>query len=254
MSGMNDLLSVKKPDRNDICQKHGPFLSHHLMGNIWQKCQKCTAELDAKKAEENIRRKREAEEAEWQARIGMAGIPERFRDRTLESYVATNPGQVRALEFAKAYAENFDEVKRTGKSALFIGKPGTGKNHLAIGIALKVMKDNSVLFTTIMRAIRRVKDTWGKSGESETQAINALVFPALLILDEVGVQFGSETEKLILFDILNERYERRKPTIILSNHEAHEVRGYLGDRIFDRLKEDGGEYIAFDWESYRGKA
>ena len=74
----------------------------------------------------------------------------------------------------------------------------------------------------------------------------------LLILDEVGVQFGSDTEKLILFDVLNERYEKRRPTLVLSNLSLPDVEQYLGERIFDRLREDGGEAVVFDWESHRG--
>lgn len=77
------------------------------------------------------------------------------------------------------------------------------------------------------------------------------MFPDLLILDEVGVQFGSDTEKLMLFDILNERYERRHPTILMSNLPRDEVSAYLGERVFDRLREDGGEFISFTWESHR---
>jgi DNA replication protein DnaC len=67
----------------------------------------------------------------------------------------------------------------------------------------------------------------------------------------VGVQFGSDTEKLMLFDILNERYERRRPTILMSNLPRDEVSAYLGERVFDRLREDGGQFISFTWESYR---
>lgn len=76
----------------------------------------------------------------------------------------------------------------------------------------------------------------------------------MLILDEVGVQFGSEAEKLILFDVLNERYERCKATILLSNLTATEVKDYLGERVMDRMREDGGKVVVFDWESYRGRA
>lgn len=87
-----------------------------------------------------------------------------------------------------------------------------------------------------MRAIRRVKDTWSRdSRESETDAIAALVFPDLLILDEVGVQFGSDTEKLILFDVLNERYEKRRPTLMLSNLGLDDVRAFLGERAFSTV-------------------
>ena len=156
-----------------------------------------------------------------------------------------------------AYADNFDTVLKTGRSAVFAGLPGTGKTHLAAGIALRLMHRDKrrVLFSTVMRAIRSVKDTWHKGSElTETQAIAALVAPDLLILDEVGVQFGSDTEKLILFDVLNERYEERKPCLLLSNLPVDEVKAFLGERIFDRLREDGGEAVAFTWASARGAA
>ena len=61
----------------------------------------------------------------------------------------------------------------------------------------------------------------------------------------------SDFEKQILFDVLNERYEKRKPCILLSNIAPSELSGYLGERVADRLREDGGKLIAFDWESYR---
>ena len=77
--------------------------------------------------------------------------------------------------------------------------------------------------------------------------------PDLLILDEVGVQFGTETEKNLLFDVLNERYEKRKSTLLLSNLPLNEVRAYLGERVFDRMREDGGDVVTFGWESQRAK-
>ena len=134
--------------------------------------------------------------------------------------------------------------------------PGTGKTHLAVGIALELMRQGrAAMFCTVMRAVRTVKETWRRDSEqSEAEAIRALVFPDLLILDEVGVQFGSEAEKLILFDVLNERYERCKATILLSNLTATEVKDYLGERVMDRMREDGGKVVVFDWESYRGRA
>ena len=113
--------------------------------------------------------------------------------------------------------------------------------------------NGTALFTTTLRAIRRIKDSWRHGGgETESTAIAALVFPDLLILDEVGIQFGTDAEKMLLFDVLNDRYEKRRPTLLLSNLTLSEVRGYLGERVFDRLREDGGEVVVFDWASHRG--
>ena len=239
-----------------LCEKHGAYESRCILGIVWTKCPKCCAEALAREREAEEAKARAERAAAWQRKVGFAGIPERFCDRRLEMYIAQSAPQRRALAFARAYADGFDTVLRSGRCALFVGRPGTGKTHLAVGIGLQIMEreGRTVLFTTAMRAVRRVKDTWGPNrDQTETQAIQALVFPDLLILDEVGVQFGSDTEKLILFDVLNERYERRRPTLLLSNLEVNEVQEFLGERIFDRLREDGGEFVPFDWDSHRGR-
>lgn len=237
------------------CEKHGEFSSRLFMGRIWSKCPRCAEEADqeAKLAQEQAERERRTRA--WQQRIGHAGIPERFQNRTLDSYRADTDGQRTAKEFARQYANGFDEVLETGRSALFVGLPGTGKTHLAVGIGLEVMRSgHSALFTTVIRAIRSIKDTWGQhSQQTEAEVIRGLTYPDLLILDEIGVQFGSDTEKLLLFDVLNERYENRRPTVMLSNLAPDAVKAYLGERVFDRLREDGGQMIVFNWPSARGK-
>ena len=253
LSPFDEILNKEIKTRTEVCEKHGEFEARNYMREIWSKCPGCTQdEKDAEQREEQ-RKRDEAEARAWRVRISQAMIPERFKDRTLDSYIPNNPGQEHALQFAREYANNFDQARETGRCAIFVGKPGTGKTHLAIGIALHVVSmKKTVLFTTVQRAIRRVKDTWTKgSEESESQAIDAIAYPDLLVLDEVGVQFGSEFEKQVLFDILNERYEKRKPTILLSNIPAKDLSGYLGERVADRLREDGGKLITFDWDSYR---
>lgn len=68
------------------------------------------------------------------------------------------------------------------------------------------------------------------------------------------MQFGSETEKLILFEILNGRYEHVLPTILISNLTETELIQYIGTRCHDRLQEGGGASLSFLWESYRRQA
>lgn len=251
---INSMLNTAT--RTATCETHGEYESRNYLGKIWSKCPACAADEAAREKEAEAVKAREARLHAWQRKIGQSGIPERFHERTLDTFVATTEKQRRALAFAQVYATEFDQVLRMGRSALFVGKPGTGKTHLACGIGLHVMREQNrtVLFTTVMRAIRRVKDSWSRdSRETESQAIETLVAPDLLILDEVGVQFGSEFERNILFDVLNERYEKRRPTILMSNLPVQDVTAYLGERVIDRIREDGGERIVFDWESHRGR-
>lgn len=238
--------------RETVCKLHGKFSSMCYIGTAWTNCPTCTENEEAERKAREELIARDARLREWQRKVGQSGIPERFADRTLETYQAANEGQQHALMRASSFAQNIVQIPRFGGSLLMSGKPGTGKTHLACGIGLEVMQHGkSVLFTTVMRAFRRVRDSWDKKGETESAAIDALVFPDLLILDEVGVQAGSEWEKALMFDVLNERYEKSKPTIFLSNLPKAEIMAYLGERIFDRLREDGSEFVVFGWESYR---
>lgn len=251
-----DILQTAKQTKQGNCDKHGIFESRNVFGGVWSRCPECMAEDKA--AHDLAEAERAAAEKirSWQRKLGDAGIPERFHSRTLDSYKASNAGQRSALAFALAYAEGFEEVQKAGRSAIFCGKPGTGKTHLAVGIGLHAMKMGKlVLFTTVQRAVRMVKDSWRKdSSASETDVISLLVEPDLLIMDEIGVQFGSDFEKNLMFDILNERYEKSRPSLLLSNLTAPEVKAFLGERVYDRLREDGGKCIPFDWASYRGRS
>ena len=245
-------MNLSSEIKQETCEIHGNYESINIFGKIWSKCPDCSKEREIKEKAEKEEKDRAEKLAAWKRKIGNSGIPERFQSRTFDNFEAKTKQQIYALDFAKNF---IDAARKTGMSALFVGRPGTGKTHLASAIGMEFIKNGeAVLFITAMRAIRKIKDTWSRdSEESESQAVASLVYPELLILDEIGIQFGSEFEKNIIFDVLNERYEKRKPTIIMSNLPKDEVFAYLGDRVLDRLREDGGEYVAFDWESHRGK-
>lgn len=253
---VRNVLTIERVPKRQNCGDHGEYDSRNVVGNVWTKCPVCEADQAVKRRLEEDGRAAVEKNRLWQRRLGEAGIPERFHNRTLASYIATNAGQKSALAFATKYAEGFELAQKAGRSAIFCGKPGTGKTHLAVGIGLHAMTlGKLVLFTTVQRAVRRVKDSWRKdSQESETDVIDILVEPDLLILDEIGVQFGSDFEKNLMFDILNERYEKSRPSLLLSNLTAQEVKAFLGERVYDRLREDGGKCIPFDWSSHRGSA
>lgn len=254
MKTFNDLLKVNEQNRIEHCEVHGDFESKNVFGAVWTKCPFCSAEAKARHEREEMERDAAMKLRDWERRLGECGIPERFKNRTLENYKVTNSGQRSALDFAKQYLEAIKKPQ-TGTSAILCGKPGTGKTHLSVAIGIEAMKAGKmVLFTTVQRAVRRVKDSWRKeSQESESEAIALLTEPDLLILDEIGVQFGSDFEKNLLFDILNERYEKNKPTLLLSNLTVSEVKAFLGERVYDRLREDGGRCIPFDWASHRAQ-
>ncbi|WP_258866334.1 ATP-binding protein, partial [Alcaligenes faecalis] len=116
--------------------------------------------------------------------LSRAAIPPRFADRRLSNYQPTCPEAAKALQVAQQYADSFEQAMQAGRSLIFIGNVGAGKTHLAVGIAHEVMEQGySALFTSVMGAVRSIKETYGRRELTESQAIARLVEPDLLILD-----------------------------------------------------------------------
>lgn len=155
-------------------------------------------------------------------------------------------------ELATAIQDNV--IEATGAGLLFYGKPGTGKTHLAVGIALEFIENNlSVIYTRAGAIVREVKESWGrKATQTESQIYEKYARPDLLIIDEIGRQFGTDTERMILFEVINARYEQRKPVLAVTNLDGANLAECLGAATLDRLRECGTS-VCFDWESMRPK-
>ena len=110
--------------------------------------------------------------------------------------------------------------------------------------------DNSVYYTGLMSLIRNIRESWKGEGESEGEIMHKLHNFSLLIIDEVGVQNGTENERNILFEIIDGRYQEMKPTIIISNLGKDEISNLISQRSVDRITQ-GGAVIPFTWESHR---
>lgn len=235
-----------------MCPTHGEYTSHKLgtFGSRWSNCPSCEEAAAIHEQTEKDQRDRELREKMMRDALKAAAIPPRFEECWLGNFLATTQQQKDIYLFCSKFA---DECVATGRSTLFVGSPGTGKTHLAIAIARKIMPLHTAYYTTVQRFIRRVKDTWAQTRtETEKAAMAAATTVDLLILDEVGVQHGSQFEEHLLFDVLNERYEHRRPTILISNLPPEKAKAFLGERVVDRLRQDGGSVQVFDWPSARG--
>lgn len=251
----NNIMSkFRISEKKETCDIHGEFISKSMFnGKYRTKCPTCS-DIESKKKEAEEAAIEEAKRQEnWKRKLSRAAIPLRFTEKTLDVYKVENNQQENAFDFAKKFALDFCDGSLNGRSAIFSGGVGTGKTHLSVAIAIEGMNaGRSALFTSVQRIVRDVKSTFKSDCElSENEIIDQLVYPELLIIDEVGVQFGSEFERNVIFDVINQRYENRKSTLFLTNLGAEELKNVLGVRVLDRIKEDGGKFIVFSWESHR---
>ena len=245
--------------KSKTCEKHGEYKARviSILGSkkIYEMCPKCAAEAEAK---EKAYKEKEATER-INRNLLLADIPQRFLGIGFDSFntsafPAKQAASVKkAFQSAIKYYKNFQKARESGSSLIFCGKPGTGKTHLACAILQSIIKQGYTgKYTTAMAAIRKIRDTWsGNAKESHQQAVNGFIVPDLLVLDEVGVQHGTESEQIIIYEIIAGRYDRRLPTILVSNFDKSELIRYIGDRCVDRLEEGDGVTVAFTWGSYR---
>jgi len=245
-----------------VCSDHGTY-TDYLTGlgkarqAVWTGCQQCAeekrAEADRIEQEKMIR---ENTRRSIEARVGRSCIPPRFADRTFANYRVSSAEQKQALNICRKYAENFPAHAQRGRSLMLLGNVGTGKTHLAAAIGNHLVREFSLaaLYVTAGSVIRHVKSSFDRdTSHNEVQAYQLFATPDLLILDEIGVQNATEFERTVMFELINSRYEAMKPTVVISNRGRDELATYMGDRVVDRLRENGGKLVLFTWESQRGK-
>ena len=239
------------------CPKHGDYdvkYTKTLRDKYWvfDHCMTCVSEADAeaklKQEKEDAARNIENERKHRENARVNAGISKRNLYKTFDDYICTNEGQTKAKNDCVRYFENFP----SDKSMIMVGGVGTGKTLLASAGLDSLVDKYRCEIIKVIDVVRELKGTWAKdSEESEEKLIRYYCKLDLLILDEVGSQFGSDTEKLFIFDIIDGRYQDMKPTILISNLDIDGIKEVIGERCVDRLREGGGSMIAFNWASSR---
>ena len=139
----------------------------------------------------------------------------RTLERTFDSFDASR--QPKAFRMCKDYLGKY----QTGNSLLIIGGYGTGKTHLASAIANALLEDGvPALYDTWAGHLQRLKDEFA-NGERRHLALMKKV--DVLILDDLGKDKLTEWNNEVLFEVINYRYEHRKPVVITTNATPREL-------------------------------
>lgn len=247
------------------CTEHGQFgnalIDQFGADPVWYGCPRCAfdrrhaADLSVRAAGVLAHAERQMNE-----RLLDSKIPPRFQQSTFENWRAENdPAKSKVWSMATGYVEAFSENFEVGRCVMLLGQVGCGKTHLAAAMLQQTIRNFGHAgligrYVTAGSIIRDVKSTFGSRDKTESDVYADLLKPHLLVIDEIGVQHNTPFEQVCLFEVINGRYERMLPTVVVSNLGIVELRDCMGDRAVDRLRDRGGLVGLFRWESARGEA
>lgn len=222
------------------CDKHGEYFGY-------EKCRMCPscaqeAEDDSRRKKES-RRKYEVSQLRWK----QSGLPVKFCSVGMDDWIADTPDK----EAAKKDAEHF--IRGYVGRMMFIGNCGTGKTMLAAAIIGEMaLHGRSPVYSTAIRLIRSIRDSWRDKETLEQEVMDRYIKADVLVVDELGAGRCTEDDKLILSEILCDRYSMDMPTLLISNLTAKQIKERaLDERAIDRMRE-GGEVVRMHWKSERG--
>ena len=229
--GLSAIYTRNYRPTGETCGFCGETLGEVLVGGEWQSapCLECH---------------RRATQHEWvrHAQEAAAAASALHRSATLDNFIADMPHRRRGLDAARLFVETA-EMGRPTALLLWSEGYGTGKTHLAAGIAAALRVDGWRVTTWLEPDIlSRIRSSYGHNGNenmTEYHIIREAVDASLLIIDDLGrAHCGNDPnwyqEKL--FRVINARYQRG-PLVVTTNLRPENLPQRIGGAAMSRLWE-----------------
>lgn len=142
---------------------------------------------------------------------------------------------------AKNYVKEYEQMKKENIGLLFCGTVGSGKTYLACCIANALIEE--YMIRVKIRNFAQIINDLQKSGFDldKNEYIEALTNVSVLILDDLGIERDTSYAKEQVYNIVNSRYLKQKPTIFTTNLPYEKIQnsddGVEYERIYSRIIE-----------------
>lgn len=155
---------------------------------------------------------------EMSRKFTFSRIPRRYEGLGISSYNITDDNEI-----AVAYIGKIMESRQDG--AYIFGDVGTGKTMLACIAANQALREGrSVFFASVPELMSDMKASFDKKNDSSPQdMLKDIIDSDLVILDDIGSEYGTSWACEQLFIIINSRLNNDRQTIITSNYDPDEL-------------------------------
>ena len=161
-----------------------------------------------------------------------------FSDSAMLDWTFANDnGRSPQIRHAHRYVEQWQTMRAENIGLLLWGGVGTGKSFLAGCIANALMEQKvPVRMTNFARILNELNSSFSRRND----VVDNLCRYPLLIIDDFGMERGTEYALEQIYNIVDSRYRSRKPLIVTTNLTLDEIRhpqDTAHARIYDRLLE-----------------
>lgn len=186
-------------------------------------------------------------------------IGKRYHNARFDKCDLSNESFKKAWSRCKKYCEISDIVLDNGYGIYLFGKSGTGKTHLMACMCNELLSHmKQCLFTNFLEISKSLRATYSSRTETEEKLIDKICDIDYLFIDDIGTERltsnGDDNwmqEKV--YDIINKRYNDKKPTVFTSNYSFAELvneRGMM-DKTVDRMLEMSNAILKIEGNSHR---
>ena len=143
-------------------------------------------------------------------------------------------GRSPQMHHAHRYVEQWQTMRAENLGLLLWGGVGTGKSFLAGCIANALMEQE---VPVRMTNFARILNELNRSFSGRNEVVDKLCRYLLLIIDDFGMERGTEYALEQIYNIVDSRYRSRKPLIVTTNLMLDELRhpqDTAHARIYDR--------------------